>query len=504
MISLLQRAEIRRLFYAEHWPIGTIADALGVHHATVRRAINRDRGIHPGPQIRPSQLDPYKAFIATTLEQYPRLRATRLWAMLRERGYLGSAVQVRRYVRTVRPAARAEAYFRLDTLPGEQGQVDWGNFGALQVGHARRVLSCFVLVLSWSRAVYARFALDQTLESFLRGHVEAFAALGGVPRVLLYDNLKSVVLERSGEHIRFHPRLLELAGHYHFAPQPCAVARGNEKGRVERMIQYLRHAFFAARPFTSLADLNTQLAQWILETAHQRPVPDDPTGRRVTAALDEERARLLPLPEHPFACDLVRSVASGKTPYLRFDGNDYSIPHTLIQRPLTLIASEADIRILDGLTEVARHPRSYDRGQRIEAEGHLAALTAAKRRAHDLRGRARLRQACPHAEAFLDALARRGERLAPHTMALLRLLDQYDAGELNTALAEAVARDALSAWAIAHRLDQQARARRTPPPVPVLVPADPRVRDLRVTPHRLTDYDGLLTAAPEDSDGSAP
>ena len=251
MISLLQRAEIRRLFYAEHWPIGTIADAVGVHHETVRRALNRDRGIHPGPQIRPSALDPYKAFITATLEQYPRLRATRLWAMLRDRGYPGSAVQVRRYVRTVRPAARAEAFFRLDTLVGEQGQVDWGNFGAIPIGRARRVLSCFVLVLSWSRAVYARFALDQTLESFLRGHVEAFAALGGVPRTLLYDNLKSVVLERSGEHIRFHPRLLELAGHYHFAPQPCAVARGNEKGRVERMIQYLRHAFFAARRFHS-------------------------------------------------------------------------------------------------------------------------------------------------------------------------------------------------------------------------------------------------------------
>jgi transposase len=237
MISLFQRAEIRRLFYAEHWPIGTIADAVGVHHETVRRALNRDRGIHPGPQIRPSALDPYKGFITATLEQYPRLRATRLWAMLRDRGYPGSAVQVRRYVRIVRPAARSEAYFRLDPLVGEQGQVDWGNFGAIQIGQARRVLSCFVLVLSWSRAVYARFALDQTLESFLRGHVEAFAALGGSPRALLYDNLKSVVLERSGEHIRFHPRLLELAGHYHFAPQPCAVARGNEKGRVERMIR---------------------------------------------------------------------------------------------------------------------------------------------------------------------------------------------------------------------------------------------------------------------------
>jgi transposase len=500
MISLLQRAEMRRLFYAEHWPIGTIAEALGVHHETVRRALNRDRGIHPGPQIRPSELDPYKAFIATTLEQYPRLRATRLFAMLQDRGYPGSVIQVRRYVRTVRPAARAEAFFRLETLVGEQGQVDWGNFGAIQIGRARRVLSCFVLVLSWSRAVYARFALDQTLESFLRGHVEAFAALGGVPRTLLYDNLKSVVLERFGEHIRFHPRLLELAGHYHFAPQPCAVARGNEKGRVERMIQYLRHAFFAARRFTAIEDLNAQLAHWIAETAHQRPVPGDPTGRRVAEALDEERPRLLSLPTHPFACELVRAVASSKTPYLRFDSNDYSIPPVLIRRPLALVASEHEVRVLDGATEVARHPRSYDRGQRIEAAGHLAALTAAKRRAQDLRGRDRLRQACPHAAAFLDALARRGEPLARHTTALLRLLDQYDPGELDAALADAVARETLSAWAIAHRLDQRARARRIPPPVPVLLPADPRVRDLRVTPHRLADYDGLLTPPPASED----
>jgi transposase len=139
MISLLQRAEIRRLFYAEHWSVGTIADALGVHHETVSRALNRAR-VHSGLQIRPSELDPYKGFIATTLEQYPRLRATRVHAMLRERGYPGSAVQVRRYVRSVRPAARAEAFFRLDTLVGEQGQVDWGHFGAIQIGAARRVL----------------------------------------------------------------------------------------------------------------------------------------------------------------------------------------------------------------------------------------------------------------------------------------------------------------------------------------------------------------------------
>jgi hypothetical protein len=168
------------------------------------------------------------------------------------------------------------------------------------------------------------------------------------------------------------------------------------------------------------------------------------------------------------------------------------------------VASEHEIRILDGPTEVARHPRSYDRGQRIEAEAHLAALTAAKRRAHELRGRDRLRQACPHADAFLEALARRGELVARHTTILLRLLDEYDAGDLDAALADAVARDTLSAWAIAHRLDQRARARRTPPPVPGLLPADPRARELRVTPHRLADYDGLLsTPTPRDDPNGA-
>src|SRR5262249_59937586 len=139
--------EIRRLFYAEHWPVGTIADALGVHHQTVTRALNREHTSHPGPQIRPSALDPYKAFITATLAQYPRLRATRLWAMLRDRGYPGSAVQVRRYVRLVRPAAGTGAYFPLEALSGEQGPVGSGNLGASQVRPPPRGLFCFCLVL---------------------------------------------------------------------------------------------------------------------------------------------------------------------------------------------------------------------------------------------------------------------------------------------------------------------------------------------------------------------
>ncbi len=490
MISAELRARIRRLFFAEHWRIGTIATELGVHHETVRLAIEADRFIRPGTQIRPTLLDPYKGFIAKVLEEHPRLRATRIHQMLTARGYPGSTVQIRRYLRTVRPS-RAEAYLRLETMPGEQAQVDWGNFGKIQVGNARRALSCFVLVLGWSRAIYARFALDQTLESFLRGHVDAFAALGGVPREILYDNLKSVVLDRSGDHIRFHPRVLDLAGHYHFAPKPCAPYRGNEKGKVERQIQYLRHSFFAARRFSSVDDLNGQLARWIAEVAHVRRAPGHADGRTVGALLIDERERLLPLPEHPLECDRLLAISSGKTPYVRFDLNDYSIPHRLVRKPLTLVASETTIRILDGLDQVATHRRSYDRGAVVEDPSHIEELARDKRRAHDLRGRDLLRTTCKNADAVLEALALRGEPLGGHTARLLKLLVRYGAAELDRALADGLARGAVGAPSIAHILDQRARGRRIAPPLDAVLPDDPRVRELHVTPHELGRYDDL-------------
>jgi len=232
MISPELRAEIRRLFYAEHWKAGTIAQSLGVHADAVRLAIEVERLGSRTARVRPSRLDPYLPFIRETLERYSRLRATRLYEMLRGRGYDGSVVGLRRLVAKIRPTRPEAAYLRLSVLPGEQAQADWGCFGTIGTGKSKRPLSCFVMVLSWSRAIHALFTLDQTLESFLRGHLEAFGFFKGVPRTVLYDNLKSAVLERRGDAIRFHPRLLELCGHYHYAPRPCAPARGNEKGQA--------------------------------------------------------------------------------------------------------------------------------------------------------------------------------------------------------------------------------------------------------------------------------
>lgn len=498
MISSELRSRIRRLFFAEHWKLGTIAAELGVHRDTVELAIEPCKFVNVPYRASASLLDPYKAFVQATLVQHPRLRATRLLEMLRQRGYTGSVWPLRRWVRRVRPVGRHEAFFRLSTLPGEQAQVDWGSFGSIALGSTRRPLSCFVMVLSWSRALFARFVLDQTLESFLRCHVAAFAAFGGVPRALLYDNLKTAVLERAGDVIRLHPRLLDLAGHYHFAPQPVAVARGNEKGRVERAIRYLRESFFAARVFSSVEHLNRQLDRWIDETAHARIVPGDPPTRSVAEALEQERSRLLPLPAHAFPCDYVRAIASGKSPYVRFDRNDYSIPHTLVRKPLTLVASDATVRLLDGDKEVARHARSYERGRQVEIEEHLAALAADKRRAREHRGKNRLAAACPTATAFLDKVALHGGHVGGTTARMLRLLEQHGAEEVETALAEAYLRGAFAAQSVAHVLEQRRRARRAPVPFEPVLPDDPRVRDLDVTPHPLASYDVLAGANKED------
>ncbi len=230
MIPVEQIATIRRLFHAEHWKIGTIATELGLHPDTIRRALETER-FNRGPMKRQTLVEPYMDFIRQTLENHPRLRATRIYEMLRGRGYAGSVVQLRRILATMRPAHR-EAFLRLVTLPGEQSQADWAHFGEVQIGRARRRLSCFVLTLSHSRALWLEFFLNQSLESLILAHVHAFEDWAGLARTVLYDNMKSVVLERRGDLIQFHPRLLELCGHYHFAARPCRPARGNEKDQA--------------------------------------------------------------------------------------------------------------------------------------------------------------------------------------------------------------------------------------------------------------------------------
>ncbi len=490
MISAATKAEIRRLFFAEHFAVNTIAETLGVHHDTVRQAIGSHWFVST-PALRKSQLDPFVPFIRDTLERHPKLRATRLFLMLKDRGYVGSVQQLRRIVKRFRRQP-AKAFLALNTLPGEQAQCDWGSFGTLKVGKATRQLSCFVMALRYSRRVYARFTLDQTMATFRRGHVDAFRAFRGVPRVILYDNLKTAVLERIGDAIRFHPELLELAGHYHFRPQPCNVAAGWEKGLVERMIGYLRTSFAAARHYRDLDDANAQLRQWLETVANVRPWPGD-HERTVDVVWDEEIPRLIALPEHDAEASHVQTIRSGKTPYVRFDWNDYTIPHVLVRQPLTLVADETSVRVLDGSETVAKHVRSYDRGQRIEDPAHLDGLLAERRRAIPTKVQDRLRAAVPEIDRLYEMLAMRGENLGFNVARFSSLLSLYGVDDFREAVHEAAARETPRSSSVGNILERLRRARNAPVVLPVRLPDDPRVRDLRVVSHNPATYDSLMT-----------
>ena len=481
-------ATIRRLYFAEHWKIGTIASELGVHRDTVRAAIETDP-LHRPRRLRPSRLDPYAAhFLRETLDRHPRLRATRLWEMVRQRGYAGSIQRLRCVVARLRPEGK-EVFLRLVTFPGEQAQVDWAHFGQVKVGRAERRLSCFVMTLSFSRALYLEFFFDQTQESFFRGHVRGFDFFGGVPRVILYDNLKAAVLERQGRAVHFHPRLIELVSHYHFQPRPCAPGRGNEKGKVERAIRYVRESFFEGSVFTTLADLNLRAWRWRDRVAHERLCPGD-SSKTVAQVWDEERPRLLSLPAHPFVADLVRPVTKAKGLYVPFDLNHYSIaPQTV--GPLTLVASDTVVRILDGSTEISSHRRSYDRGQYVDDPGHEETLLETKGKARGSTPSGRLHAAVPETQAFLQAAFARGENAGSTTLKLLRLLDDYGDKALSATLTEALERDTPRISSVAYLLERWRRSQKVRAPLPVDLSRRPDLAELSVKPHQAETYDEL-------------
>jgi transposase len=484
MIEPELRVQIRHYFFAEHWKVGTIAAELKLHPDTVRRAIEVNR-VQRALQLRASIVDPYLPFLRNTLEAHPRLCATRLYRMIAERGYAGSIVQLRRVVAHLRPR-RQEAFLRTQVFAGEEAQVDWAHFGAVKVGQTQRTLSCFVMTLSWSRALYLEFFFDQTMESFLRGHAHGFASFNGSVRVVLYDNLKSAVLERHGSQIHFNPRLLELAGHYHFVPRPCQVRSGNQKGRVERAIRYVRDSFWAARGFTTLEECNRQALRWRDEVAHQRPWPDD-RNRTVAEAFIDEQPRLLPLAAHPFNCEHVVAVRSAKTIYVRFDGNDYSIPPEAVGRSLTLAASNIEVRILDGTTELARHRRTYDRQQMVLDPEHQKALLKMKRKARESTRSSQLEVAVPESALLLEKAFTEGESAAQQTTQLLELLERYGEKALRSAVHEAIERNTPRASSVAFLLRQRHRAA----PLPLDLSRHPQAQNLNVRTHDLETYDEL-------------
>ena len=496
------RAQILRLYLAEHWRVGTIARQLRLHRDTVRRVLAISSVLRTPACEPPRLIDLYLPFIKETLAKFPTLAASRLYIMVQERGYGGGSSHFRHLVAPLRSRRESEAYLRLRTLPAEQAQVDWAHMGHVTVGRAKRPLMAFVMVLSYSRRIFLHFSLNAQMDNFLRGHVLAFDAWGGVPRVILSDNLKSAVLERLGDAIRFNPDYLAFAAHYKFEPRPVAVARGNEKGRVERSIRYIRDNFFAARVFTDVADLNAQAKSWTDGPAFERPWPEG-VQLTVRQAFEAESPSLMALPMDAYPVDARVEVTVAKTPYVRFDFNDYSIPHTHVRRTVTVLVNAQRVRVFDGAAILADHVRSYDKGVQIEMTAHVDELIERKRGARQHRATSQLTQAIPVMADFLARAAAKGHHLASMTRVLGQMLDHYGAQAMQEAVVEALRRDVPHHNAVRLALERARQERRDSPLVVPQLSERAQRMDVTVKPHRLDAYDELQASSNDAEDDQA-
>lgn len=491
-VSKEAEAEILRLYYAEKWRVNTIATQLGIHHSTVERVLAHN-GVTPEQlRMRPSMVDPYLDFIKATLKEYPKLNATRLFHMVRERGYPGKVDHFRDIIARHRPRQKAEAFLRLRTLPGEQAQADWGHFGKIKIGNAERKLYGFVLILSWSRYIFLRFYVNQGTANFQRGHIDAFEFFGArVPREILYDNLKSAVLDRIGKAILFNPDILLLAGHYRYKPVPVEPARPTQKGRVERGIRYVRSSFWQARKFKDLDDLNEQAIAWCLKEAGERRWVQD-ESLTVAEAFEQEKEHLLAIIEAPFVVYDRKEVHVGKTPYVRFDLNDYSIPAEHVKKTLTVFATLDTVKINDGVIEVASHKRCFEKGKQIEEPAHIEELVEAKRAGRKHRAMDRLQITCPSSTELFCQAANRGHNLGRLTQELNLFLNLYGAEELEPAIKEALAAGAVHASAVKQALDQSRHEKNVRPPVRLYFENNRQANELTIRPKSLELYDSLL------------
>lgn len=304
-----------------------IARTLGIHERTIRRWIasgELDRDLNDAPRYKPrppklTKLSPFHALIAERLAAYPRLSAVRLFEEIRAAGYTGGYSQLSAYVARVRPRPQPEPVVRFETPPGHQAQAD---FAEIRMPWGKRY--ALLIVLGYSRLLFVRFSARQDMQALFAGLSEAFAYFGGVPREVLFDQMKSVItadLRPVGERLVVNEEFLRFAAHYGFRPRACRPYRAQTKGKVERPVAYLRDNFLYGRAFTGDSDLDEACVRWLEKandrlhaTTHERPHE---------RFLREEQAVLRPLPPRSYHSLLVpepqpvRAAASTRIEALR-------------------------------------------------------------------------------------------------------------------------------------------------------------------------------------------
>lgn len=378
MLSPEVQAQILTLYYSDKRSKESISRELGINRKTVIRVVERREVLlEASARSRSSHLDPFKEQIRAQLRKDVKVTGTALLNYLRGLGYTGGITVLRDFLVTERGrmVQPREAFLRLAFSPGEVAQVDWGEFGDV-FGDGIKY-HCFAMVLAYSRMIYVEFTRSEKFEEFIRCHENAFKYFGGVPRECWYDNLATAVSDRMGGLIRFNARFMAYMGHHGVRPHACNVARGNEKGRVEDLIKYIRMNFWSGRSFTDFDDLTKQLIVWRNQTANSR---EHRTTKRVVRILfeSEEKQKLLQLNPVPYDTDEIFSRSVTSDFHLQYETNRYSVPWTLVGMTVTVRVNGREVKIYYNEKFICLHARSYLKNKVFTAEVHKAGLLERK------------------------------------------------------------------------------------------------------------------------------
>ena len=460
-----------------------IARELGLDPRTVAYWLSQNKFRPRKPVKRPSKLDPFKDSIVRMLETHP-YSAAQILHRIREEGYQGGYTILTDYVRKIRPR-RTPAFLKLAFAPGECAQVDWGSYGSIQVGETRRRLSFFVMVLCYSRMMYLEFTVSQTMEHWLACHQNAFAAFGSVPKRIMIDNLKSAVLKRIvGEAPVFNSRYLDFASHFGFTIAPCGVGKGNEKGRVENGVGYIKKNLLAGLELPQFHAMDHTARQWLDTVANVRIHGE--TRRKPVDMFEEEKPSLMPLALNPYDVGTITQVRASSQFRVNLDSNHYSVPAEYAGSHLTLKTYPDRICVYHGDKLIARHPRSYDRHKDFEDPDHPKELIAQRKKARDQKIFMRFLTLSPKAELYYRKLEQRRMNPAHHVRKIVALSEIYSVDAVARAMQDAFVFEAFSCDYIANLLEQ--RNRRLPEPGALHLTRREDLLDIRIENPDLTIY----------------
>lgn len=368
MLKLEAWMDIKDLYRQGH-SIRTITELTGLARNTVRRVL-REQSPHPAKKRgRSSQLDSFKPYLERRHAECA-LSAVRLLEEIRAMGYTGGIDVVRRFIHALAPHARSQAKMtvRFETPPGQQAQADWAACGhELDETGRRRAVYAFVMVLSYSRMLYVEFTHSRVLPELIRCHQRAFEFFNGWPHSILYDNMKQVRLSQS----EWNPLFLDFISHHGITPKTHRVRRPRTKGKVERMVRYLKDSFLNGRTFTDMNDLRAQGQHWLSQTANTRVHAT--TGRRPCDLLAEEKLTALSsVPAYQIAAVSERTVDAES--FVRLGRSRYSVPPKYVGSRVIVERGAQRVVVRAGDLIIAEHSLAPRPGACMTQKEHVEAL----------------------------------------------------------------------------------------------------------------------------------